>query len=441
MAIHFLFKIKNDAQSWNPDTVYYYNGDTNNIKGVHNPEELKYIKQTYFETTGYDLVRYNWSNEAPVYVRLFSVLNPYPHGVDEQSLINELKELIAEYITMYADPDWFIARMVLPIRDAALKSGAIIGYTSVNQRFIVEDAILACDIQWAVIKYNNQTAYVPMGDISGDEYGIKERRGYRMPTAKEVVDWAMTLVTLAQTSDFSGYYTEQNMDFITWIFSNYFGETMFGETSEFLSAAELLGNKITYPTETNYPNYGDMVLYKLVNGTYRIGLVNVQQTSSTQPVSMIEQDMNPEGDESNLPLGGPMKVYLRPLFDETIGEVLGWVTPNYEAPEKVATSPSVTNPTPVTPPKNTVTNTSRKLKDEKGTYVIRVNAVNVRRSPTLKGKIVGLYRFNGRLNYDSVYVGDGYIWVSYIGYSGQRNYVAAGIAKGNTNRSPYGWFF
>ncbi len=412
MAMHFLFNIKNDEQGWDPNKTYYYNGDANTIKWVHNSEELGYIKQTFFETTGADINTFNWSNLAPVYVRLFSVLNPYPYGVDEQSLINELKELIAEYITMYADPDWFIARMVLPIRDAALKSGAIIGYTSVNQRFIVEDAILACDIQWAVIKYNNQTAYVPMGDISGDEYGIKERRGYRMPTAKEVVDWAMTLVTavikynnqtayvpmgdisgdeygikerrgyrmptakevvdwamtlvtLAQTSDFAGYYTEQNMDFITWIFSNYFGETMFGETSEFLSAAELLGNKITYPTETNYPNYGDMVLYKLVNGTYRIGLVNVQQTSSAQPVSMIEQDMNPEGDESNKPLGGPMKVHSRPLFDETIGEVLGWVTPNYEAPEKVATDPKTTNPkttnqTPVTPPKNTVTNTSHK---------------------------------------------------------------------------------
>ena len=79
MAISFLFNIKNDP-GWNPDTVFFYNGDLNLVQGVHNPEELKYIKQAYKDTTNLDLKTYNWNGKvAPVYNRIFGVLRPFSY--------------------------------------------------------------------------------------------------------------------------------------------------------------------------------------------------------------------------------------------------------------------------------------------------------------------------------------------------------------------------
>ena len=37
-----------------------------------------------------------------------------------------------------------------------------------------------------------------------------------------------------------------------------------------------------------------------------------------------------------------------------------------------------------------------------------------------------------RINYDSVYEADGYRWISYIGNSGKRRYVAYRRTSGNT---------
>ena len=59
-----------------------------------------------------------------------------------------------------------------------------------------------------------------------------------------------------------------------------------------------------------------------------------------------------------------------------------------------------------------------------GTMRVTVDALNVRRSPSLKGLIVAVYKKGNTFNYDSYIDAEGYRWVSYIGYSGNRNYVA-----------------
>lgn len=43
MGMSFCFNIKGDP-NWNPGTMFFYNGDINEIQGIHNTEEYKYIQ-------------------------------------------------------------------------------------------------------------------------------------------------------------------------------------------------------------------------------------------------------------------------------------------------------------------------------------------------------------------------------------------------------------
>lgn len=49
---------------------------------------------------------------------------------------------------------------------------------------------------------------------------------------------------------------------------------------------------------------------------------------------------------------------------------------------------------------------------------------NIRRAPSLSGEIVAQLAAGETVQYDSYIDAEGYRWISYIGYSGNRNYVA-----------------
>lgn len=73
---------------------------------------------------------------------------------------------------------------------------------------------------------------------------------------------------------------------------------------------------------------------------------------------------------------------------------------------------------------------------ETGTVTVTVDALNVRRAPNTSGQIVATYTKGQSFRYDTVIIdANGYVWVSYIGGSGKRNYVATGATR---NGSRYG---
>jgi len=63
---------------------------------------------------------------------------------------------------------------------------------------------------------------------------------------------------------------------------------------------------------------------------------------------------------------------------------------------------------------------------------ITLDVCNVRSAPSTGAKVVATYPKGKNINYDSVYEADGYRWISYVGYSGQRRYVAYRRLTGNT---------
>lgn len=58
--------------------------------------------------------------------------------------------------------------------------------------------------------------------------------------------------------------------------------------------------------------------------------------------------------------------------------------------------------------------------------------VNVRDYPSTRGNVVAQYVSGQSFNYDSYVINDGYIWLSYISYSGPRRYVAWRVRNGQT---------
>ena len=86
----FAFNVKNEEDNGNPGTIFFYNGDINEIQGNHNQEEMKYIQASWKECTGRDLKIYGWSAQAPVYVRLFGTLQP---SSKTQEVLDEIKRL------------------------------------------------------------------------------------------------------------------------------------------------------------------------------------------------------------------------------------------------------------------------------------------------------------------------------------------------------------
>ncbi|HEM4697262.1 TPA: PlySs2 family phage lysin [Streptococcus suis] len=74
---------------------------------------------------------------------------------------------------------------------------------------------------------------------------------------------------------------------------------------------------------------------------------------------------------------------------------------------------------------------------EMGIMTVTVDALNVRRAPNTSGEIVAVYKHGKSFVYDTVITDvNGYVWVSYIGRSGKRNYVATGATKDGKRFGP-----
>lgn len=71
---------------------------------------------------------------------------------------------------------------------------------------------------------------------------------------------------------------------------------------------------------------------------------------------------------------------------------------------------------------------------EDATFTVGDSPINVRREPNLNGEIVAVYQPGDKVHYDSKGSNDGYRWISYVGESGNRNYLAIGQTDEAGNR-------
>lgn len=171
MTMDFFFNIKNDP-SWNPGTVFFYNGAINKIQGVHNTEEWKYLEICYNETHVRAIRTYMWDAKiAPVYIRLFGVLQPTSDDTEMNKILFQLQKLAEQYNAIYGNPKHYKAKVVTVVRKEPNRTSEILGYTTIDTVYEVADCTTACDWDWAKINFNGQMGWTTMGDILGNQYG------------------------------------------------------------------------------------------------------------------------------------------------------------------------------------------------------------------------------------------------------------------------------
>lgn len=97
-SMDFKFNIKDPSlyATYNPGTLYFYNGNINEVQGIHNQEEEKYLNNIYKDTTGATLKSYAWTNKAPVYHRIFGVLRPGSQNQEIKDILDKIFKAIDE---------------------------------------------------------------------------------------------------------------------------------------------------------------------------------------------------------------------------------------------------------------------------------------------------------------------------------------------------------
>ena len=90
-TMDFLFHITGDP-AWNEGTIYFYNGNTNQIRPLADPDEMKILQQVFKDNNGRDLPFYEWNNQAPWYARFFRAVSPDSTSAEIKEAIKIAKE-------------------------------------------------------------------------------------------------------------------------------------------------------------------------------------------------------------------------------------------------------------------------------------------------------------------------------------------------------------
>ena len=138
----------------------------------------------------------------------------------------------------------------------------------------------------------------------------------------------------------------------------------------------------------------------------------VIEDSDGYTMRTIEQNI--DGNADSLYVGGPARYNTR-NFDG----IVGWF---YFPTDNQSQAPA---PTP-TPFDGIIT-----INEETGSFTVEVSALNVRAGAGLGGETI---------NYDGWCDVDGYIWISYISWSGNRRYVAVGQSENGRRVTSFGSF-
>lgn len=98
------------------------------------------------------LKAYGWTNKAPVYRRIFGVLQPGSREAQIKAAIEKIKKSIDLFIDVYGTPTWFVSQQQMWIREEPGRKTDVIGYTKVSDRYNILDTVTMCDYHWAKIE-------------------------------------------------------------------------------------------------------------------------------------------------------------------------------------------------------------------------------------------------------------------------------------------------
>ncbi len=233
-----------------------------------------------------------------------------------------------------------------------------------------------------------------------------------MATVSEIVQYSTNLANSGMGVDKDGMWGTQCADLPCFIAKNWFGIDLWGNAIDLLDSAAGAGWEVRrMPTNANPKAGAVFVMAVSDHGFGHTGVVI--EDSDGYTMRTIEQNI--DGNWDALTVGGPARFNTRDFTG-----VIGWFYPPYEQVGATASVRSATNEIELIP--------------ETGTFTLVDTAINVRRAPNLNGEIVHVYQPGQSVNYDSKGSANGFRWISYIGASGKRNYMAIGQTDEAGNR-------
>lgn len=247
-----------------------------------------------------------------------------------------------------------------------------------------------------------------------------------MARTNDVILFAKNLADNGIGVDQDGAWGTQCVDLPNAISSQLFGKALWGNAIDLLNSAASLGYEVEYNEAGNMDSKPRASAVFVMETVYIYGHPYghtgvVIEDSDGYTMRTIEQNI--DGNADSLYIGGPARYNTR-NFDG----VVGWFY--------FPTDDTSYIPAPASEPFSGEV----EIRDESGTFTVEVSALNVRAAAGLNAEIVAVYSAGQEINYDGWCDVDGYIWITYIGGSGNRRYVAVGQSEDGQRVTSFGSF-
>lgn len=229
-----------------------------------------------------------------------------------------------------------------------------------------------------------------------------------MATQQEMVQWAKNNIN--KWIDVDGAYGAQCVDLIMAYARDFGGMVTRG------NAIDYMKNTIPkywtrYKKGQTQIQPGDVAIWSW--GAWDIyGHVGIVTAVNGRSITSVEQNV----DGAAVGVGGYARVRTR--NDDCL---VGFIRPNY----------TITQDT---------NNRNWTRVPEIGKFTLAVDEINIRETPNRNSKVVGTYKKGQSVIYDSYCIADGFVWISWIGGSGNRRFMAIGAHDGNRRISVWGNF-
>lgn len=239
-----------------------------------------------------------------------------------------------------------------------------------------------------------------------------------MVSKSEVINYAHTLV--GNGVDYDGWFGMQCVDLIEQLDSKFWGDhELSGDAIDYMSNRMPKG-QVRYRKGQTQIQEGDYAIWQFgPNDPYgHIGLVIRVDSNS---VTCIEQNV----DGAPVGVGGPARIKTRNL-----DFLVGFIRPPYSDNGKLK---------PVSKWVRIPEMGSFTSNIDENIYIRRgAPSTQASYAKDSSGKPVW-YSKGETVNYDSYVINEGYVWISYIGDSGERNYIATGEWDETTGRRKNVW--
>lgn len=245
-----------------------------------------------------------------------------------------------------------------------------------------------------------------------DKEILTNQKEVTMTTANEIVKYCVDLANSGMGVDKDGAYGTQCCDLPCFIVKNWFGIDLWGNAIDLLNSASAQGLEVVYNAPGVNPKASDLFVMEVAGSPYGHAGAVIED-SDGYTIKTVEQNI--DGNWDSLQVGGPARFNTRDFTG-----VVGWIRlPVDHTNQTVDTAPQ-TSDTIVETPKT-------------GTFTLDVAEINIRRWPSLASEVVGSYKQGDTVSFDSEGYANGYYWISYVGGSGKRNYMAIGITDKDGN--------